>query len=137
MANHAKSSSQTDYKSTNLLVYKSTSSLLDPRIMDLIRSSPRENSFNNDKDITIGTDKENKRVAIDAKKLFNNGILPRNYEDRDTRKDFLDINSKIRHLNSELRRVLRAEDDHPNLILSNVWNSFDAVKDEVIAFKLP
>jgi hypothetical protein len=135
MLNHYKSSSQVDQASTNLLISKSASNLLDPRIINLLGSPSRENYFNN-MDITIGTDKENKRLAVDEDKLFSNDKTQIPSDGRDTHKEFLDIDSKVRQLHSELRRVLRTEDDQPTLILSDIWNTFDAVKDETIIFKL-
>ena len=102
----------------------STSNLLEARKLEPPRGiSPKEKSlcFDNQKDITEVIDIENRRVAKETVLIFqrdnsNNKLR----KEVDTRQKFKDINIQIRHLNSELRRILKTENDEPTYVEPNV-----------------
>lgn len=114
----------TNYNRVHPFHSHSTSNLLDVRKLEPSRGiSPKEKSicFDLQKDITEVIDMENKRVAKEVDLIFerdHSNSKPR--KEVDTKKKFRDISIQIRHLNSELRRILKTETDQPTLIEPNV-----------------
>lgn len=87
--------------------------------------------------ITAAIDTENKRVAKEVDLIYtNHSPESKEVNENETKLKFFNINKKIRQLNSELRRILKTEDDQPTYIETNVCNYFDGLKAELIPFKV-
>jgi len=101
-----------------------------------MKHSP-ERTRNLDKDITDTIDTENRRLAVEVDKIFKpTQSFSQEQNEKDTQREFDEIYTKIRQLNSELRRICKKDDEEPIQLDPNVINSFDGIKNEVIPFKI-
>jgi hypothetical protein len=88
--------------------------------------------------ITPAIDAENKKLAKQVDMIYSlNREETEPQKENDFKKAFIEIDTQIRQLNSELRRILKAEEYEPTYIQINICNSFDGIKNELIPFKVP
>ena len=127
----------------------STSSLLNPKWQMVHKnSSPNHKSiwiyYDMERSITDALIKENQKVekevdamySIENQDLYVQDVNSKLIEQRERSKVFQKVNTQIRDLNAELRRLLKTENELPTILGTDIWNSFDAIKGEIIYFKV-
>ena len=97
-----------------------------------------------ERSITDALIKENQKVekevdamySIENQDLYVQDVNSKLIEQRERSKVFQKVNTQIRDLNAELRRLLKTENELPTILGTDIWNSFDAIKGEIIYFKV-
>ena len=111
-------------------------------------SSPNHKSiwiyYDMERSVTDALIKENQKVEKEVDLIFNKEnqslyIQDSNSklnEQKERNRAFQKVNTQIRDLNAELRRILKTENEQPTLLEQDMWNSFDGIKGEIIHFKI-
>lgn len=101
--------------------------------------------YDMERSVTDALIKENQRVEKEVDAMFNKEnrdllfIQDSNsklIEQRERNKIFQKVTIQIRDLNAELRRLLKTENELPTVLETDIWNSFDGIKGEIIYFKI-